>query len=222
MNVLLLGATGMVGQSVLRECLLDPAVSQVYTWGRSPVSVTHAKLHSFVQKDLTNLGPLQEVLPEIDACFFCLGVSSAGMREEQYRAVTYDLTMQFARELVRLQPNLTFLYVTGASTDSTEQGRVMWARVKGKTENDLLKLPFKAAYMFRPGGIIPKNGVRSKTGWVQAIYTVMRPLFPLLEKASPNSITTSVQIGRAMINAARHGYPQPIVEVKDIRKLAEG
>lgn len=221
MNVLLFGTTGMVGQSVLRECLLDPQVKRVISIGRSASHQTHAKLREHVLADITKLEGLKEELANVDACFFCLGVSSVGMSEEQYRAITYDLTMNIATTLADIQPQMTFIYVTGASTDSTEQGSTMWARVKGKTENDLLKLPFKAAYMFRPGGIIPKNGVKSKTKVYQTIYVLMRPFYPLLEKWFPNAITDSVQIGRAMINVARTGFPKPILEVRDIREAAE-
>ncbi|WNR43273.1 NAD-dependent epimerase/dehydratase family protein [Paenibacillus roseipurpureus] len=221
MNVLLFGTTGMVGQSVLRECLLDPQVQQVISIARSASHQTHAKLREHVLADITKLHELKNELVNVDACFFCLGVSSVGMSEDEYRAITYDLTMNIARTLADIQPGMTFIYVTGASTDSTEQGSSMWARVKGKTENDLLKLPFKAAYMFRPGGIIPKNGVKSKTKVYQAIYVLMRPLYPLLEKWFPNSITDSVQVGRAMINVAQHGFAKPILEVRDIREASE-
>lgn len=158
-------------------------------------------------------------LTGFDACFFCLGVSSAGMSEEKYTAITYDLTLSVANTLVRLNPNMTFTYVTGTGTDSSERGRSMWARVKGKTENDLLKLPFKAAYMFRPGGILPLHGVRSKTKFYQAVYTIMKPFYPMLEKWFPNSVTTSEKVGRAMIQIAINGYSKPIIESTDMNRF---
>ncbi len=209
----------MVGQSVLRECLLDPRIKKVVTIGRNATGQQHPKLSELVHANLLDLSALEGELSGFDACFFCLGVSSAGMSEEKYTAITYDLTMSVAKTLVRLNPAMTFTYVTGAGTDSSERGRSMWARVKGKTENDLLKLPFKAAYMFRPGGILPLHGVRSKTKLYQAVYTVMKPFYPLLEKWFPNSVTTSEKVGRAMIEAAINGYPKPIIESSDLNRF---
>ncbi|MBA2943944.1 NAD-dependent epimerase/dehydratase family protein [Paenibacillus sp. CGMCC 1.16610] len=219
MNVLLFGATGMVGQSVLRECLLDPRIKRVVTIGRNATGQQHPKLSELVHANLLDLSALEGELSGFDACFFCLGVSSAAMSEEKYTAITYDLTMSVAKTLVRLNPAMTFTYVTGAGTDSSERGRSMWARIKGKTENDLLKLPFKAAYMFRPGGILPLHGVRSKTKLYQAVYTIMKPFYPLLEKWFPNSVTTSEKVGRAMIEAAINGYPKPIIESSDLNRF---
>ncbi len=154
-----------------------------------------------------------------DACFFCLGVSSVGISEERYRHLTYDITLAAATCLARLNPQLVFVYVTGQGTDSTEQGRLMWARVKGKTENDLLKLPFKAAYMFRPAAIQPLHGIRSKTAWVQAIYVAAAPLLSLLNRVAPKYVTTTEQVGRAMIKVARDGYPGRVLESEDINRL---
>lgn len=219
MNVLLFGATGMVGQSVLRECLHDPDVLNVLTVGRTATSQNHPKKRESVQANLLDLSAIEHDLLGCDSCFFCLGVSSAGMSEEKYRAITYDLTMNIAQTLVKLNPHMTFIYVTGKGTDSTERGRSMWARVKGKTENDLLKLPFKAAYMFRPGGILPLHGIKSKTKLYQALYTIMKPFYPLLEKWFPNSITTSEQIGRAMIKVAKQGYPKSVIESSEINHI---
>ncbi|HTD97174.1 MAG TPA: hypothetical protein VK627_09595, partial [Edaphobacter sp.] len=180
MNVLLFGATGMVGQGVLRECLLDPGVQQVLSLVRTPTAQQHPKLRELVASDFFDLTPLASELTGFDACFFSLGVSSAGMAEQPYYHLTYDLTLAAAQLLFRLNPGMTFIYVSGASTDSTEKGRIMWARVKGKTENALLALPFKAAYMFRPGFIQPLHGVKSKTKAYQIIYAVASPLIPLL------------------------------------------
>ena len=219
MKVILFGATGMVGQGCLRECLLDPSVESVLTVGRSPTGQRHAKLREIVHDNFLDFSSVESQLAGFDACFFCLGVSSVGMDEERYRHLTYDITMAAATTLAKLNPGMVFTYVTGRGTDSTEQGRLMWARVKGKTENDLLKLPFKAAYMFRPAGIQPLHGVRSKTPWVQAIYVVTAPLLSLLNRTSPNYMTTTEQVGRAMIKVARDGYPRPVLESEDINRL---
>lgn len=219
MNVLLFGATGMVGQGVLRECMLDPDVRSVLTVGRSATGRTHEKLREIVHKDLLDFSAIEPGLAGFDACFFCLGVSSAGMSEEQYRRVTYDITMAAARTLVKLNPGMTFIFVSGAGTDSSERGRTMWARVKGRTENDLLRLPFKAAYMFRPAGIQPLHGIRSKTKLYQAVYTVTGPLLPVLKRLLPKYVTTTEQLGRAMIKAARQGAPKPILESDDINRI---
>jgi len=219
MKVILFGATGMVGQGVLRECLLDADVESVLAVGRSPTGQRHAKLREIVHDNFLDYSGVESQLAGFDACFFCLGVSSVGMGEERYRHLTYDITMAAARTLAKLNPDMVFTYVTGRGTDSTEQGRLMWARVKGKTENDLLKLPFKAAYMFRPAGIQPLHGVRSKTTWVQAIYVASAPLLSLLNRTSPNYMTTTEQVGRAMIKVARDGFPKPVLESEDINAV---
>ncbi|MEH7505397.1 NAD(P)H-binding protein [Neobacillus drentensis] len=219
MKVILFGATGMVGQGVLRECLLDSNVQSVLSVGRNNTGLNHKKLREVKQINFLDLTEIENALSGFDACFFCLGVSSVGMSEENYRNITYDITLSVAQTLSKLNPNMTFIYVTGAGTDSTEKGRTMWARVKGKTENDLLRLPFKAAYMFRPGGIIPLHGVKSKTKIYQLVYDVTRPIYPLLKKLFPNSITTSEQLGRAMIKVARLGYPKSIMESSDINNI---
>ena len=216
MKVILFGGSGMVGQGVLRECLIDPGVEAVLSVGRSPLGVAHPKLRELLHKDFTDYSAVESQLAGYDACFFCLGVSSIGMDAERYRHLTYDLTMTAARTLARLNPGMVFTYVTGRGTDSTEQGSLMWARVKGKTENDLLKLPFKAAYMFRPAGIQPLHGVRSKTGWINAVYAVTAPLLAYMVRATPNHMTTSERLGRAMIKVTRDGYPRPILESADI------
>jgi uncharacterized protein YbjT (DUF2867 family) len=219
MKVILFGATGMVGQGVLRECLIDPGVESVLAVGRSPTGQRDPKLREIVHDDFFDFSGVESQLVGYDACFFCLGVSSVGMDEERYRHLTYDLTMAAATTLAKLNPGMVFVYVTGRGTDSTGQGRLMWARVKGKTENDLLKLPFKAAYMFRPAGIQPLHGVRSKTPWVQAIYGVTAPLLSLLNRTSPQYMTTTEQVGRAMIKVARDGYPKPVLESEDINGI---
>jgi uncharacterized protein YbjT (DUF2867 family) len=219
MKVILFGATGMVGQGVLRECLLAPDVESVLTIGRSITGQQHAKLHEIAQKDLSDLAAIEGSLSGYDACFFCLGISSAGMSEEAYRRVTYDLTLSVARTMSRLNPDMTFVYVSGTGTDSTEKGRMMWARVKGKTENDLIKLPFKASYMFRPGYIQPLHGIRTKTTWYAAFYAVIGPLYPILKRLLPRFVTTTECVGRAMIKVAREGAPKHLLENADINNL---
>ncbi|HEY3645651.1 MAG TPA: epimerase [Gammaproteobacteria bacterium] len=219
MKVILFGATGMVGQGVLRECLLDPQVTQVLAVGRGSTGKHDRKLKELVLPDLFHY---QSVLPQLkgyDACFFCLGISSAGMSEADYKHITYDLTLAAANELVQLNPGMTFVYVSGQGTDSSERGRVMWARVKGATENALLALPFKAAYMFRPGIIRPLHGIRSKTALYQSFYSLFRPLLGLMAWLSPDSLTSTEQMGRAMINAAHGGAPLRHLENRDINRL---
>ena len=219
MKVILFGATGMVGQGVLHECLLDADVESVLVIGRSSTGQRHAKLREIIHNDFMDYSGIESQLAGFDACFFCLGVSSIGMNEERYRHLTYDITMAAATTLAKLNPGMVFIYVTGRGTDSTGHGRLMWARIKGKTENDLLKLPFKAAYMFRPAGIQPLHGVRSKTAWVQAIYVVTSPLLSLLNRTSPKFMTTTEQVGRAMIKVARDGFPRPVLESEDINRV---
>jgi uncharacterized protein YbjT (DUF2867 family) len=219
MKAILFGGSGMVGQGVLRECLIDASVESVLSVGRSPLGVQHPKLRELRHDDFTDYSAIEPQLSGYDACFFCLGVSSIGMDEERYRHLTYDITMAAARTLVRLNPGMVFTYVTGRGTDSTEQGPRRWARVKGKTENDLLKLPFKAAYMFRPNGIQPLHGVRSKTGWINAVYAVTAPLLAYMVRATPDQMTTSERLGRAMISVARNGYPKSILESADINRF---
>ena len=219
MKVILFGATGMVGQGCLRECLLDASVESVLAVGRSPTGKRHAKLREILHDNFLDYSAIETELTGFDACFFCLGVSSIGMSEERYRHLTYDITLAAAKTLARLNPGMVFIYVTGQGTDSSERGPLMWARVKGKTENDLLKLPFKAAYMFRPAGIQPLHGIRSKTAWVQAIYVGSAPLLTLLNRVAPTYMTTTEQVGRAMIRVARDGYPRPVLESEDINRL---
>ena len=221
MNILLFGATGMVGQGVLRECLLDPGVKLVQTIGRSATGLQHPKLREVVHNDLSHYAAIEPSLSGFDACFFCLGVTSSGMTEEDYERLTYGITMAAAETLSRLNPNMTFIYVSGSGTDSSERGRIMWARVKGKTENALLRLPFKAAYMFRPGIIQPLHGVKSRTPLYNVFYTIGKPLLPLLRLAFPDQILTTEQVGRAMLAVARHGFPKQILEAKDIRAAAK-
>jgi uncharacterized protein YbjT (DUF2867 family) len=219
MNVLLFGATGMVGDGVLHECLLDPRVTSVLAVGRSPLEMADAKLREIRRTDFFDFSDLKPELRSIDACFFCLGVSSAGMSEAEYRRQTFDLTLAAARALAEARPGATFCYVSGEGTDSSERGRVMWARVKGATENALLQLPL-STYLFRPGFIRPRPGKRSKTRLYRAFYAVAGPVFPLLERLAPTHVTTAENMGRAMIAVAIRGYPKRVLENPDINAAA--
>lgn len=220
MKILLFGATGMVGQGVLRECLQDASVTLVQTVGRTATGQQHPKLRELVLTDLRDYRAVTGELTGFDACFFCLGVSSAGLSEAQYTQVSYDLTLAAAEVLAHNNPQMVFVYVSGAGTDSTEQGRSMWARVKGRTENALQRLPFKAVYLFRPGVIQPLFGVQSKTGSYRLFYTLAKPLLPVLRALWPNHILTTRQVGLAMLRCAKTGAPQAVLESPDIRKLA--
>jgi uncharacterized protein YbjT (DUF2867 family) len=219
MKVLLFGATGMIGQAVLQECLRDPGVSQIIAVGRRSTGVSDRKLIDVVESDVTHLTPHEAELRDVDACLFCLGVTSLGLSEDEYSRLTFDVTLAVARQLVRINLHMTFIYVSGAGTDSTERGRVMWARVKGRTENALLTLGFHATYMFRPGAVIPLRGLRSRTAWYNAVYTLIRPLATPLIRLSPTHVTTSDRLARAMLVVARDGYSSPIVESPDINRL---
>jgi len=219
MNVLILGATGMVGQAVLRECLLDDAVTRVVTLGRRPAPQSHRKLRQIVHADLYSLAPIESQLTDLDACFFCLGVSSFRMSEADYTRVTYDLTLSVATTLARLDPGMTFVYVSGAGTDSTERGRAMWARVKGRTENALLRLPFESAYMLRPAAIVPMHGIKSRTFWYRALYTLLTPVALSLGRFFPKYVTTSERVGKAMLRLARTGYRTPVVENLELDEI---
>ena len=219
MNVLLFGATGMIGQGVLRECLLAPDVNRVLTIGRSATGVQNAKLQDLVHADLWNYSAIEEQLRGFDACFFCLGVTSAGMSEADYTRVTYGITVAAAETLCRLNPDMTFVFVSGAGADSTEQGRLMWARVKGRTENAILRMPFKASFVFRPGAVLPMHGEKSRTTAYRVLYSVTKPLLPLLKRIMPGQIVTTEQFGRAMLIVARHGAPKRVLESADINGL---
>ncbi|MEA1650011.1 hypothetical protein UAJ10_13450 [Nitrospirillum sp. BR 11164] len=219
MKVILFGATGMVGQGVMRECLQDPRVTQVLAVGRTTTGLTHPKLSELTHPAMDRWETLDGLLAGYDACFFCLGVSSAGMSEDAYTRVTHGLTLDVARTLARLNPDMTFLYVSGSGTDGTERGRTMWARVKGRTENDLQRLPFKAVYLFRPGLIPPLHGARSKTRAYRLVYTLAAPLLPLARRLFPKQVLTTVEIGQAMLAAAERGAPKAVLETADIRAL---
>lgn len=216
MKVILFGASGMVGQGALRECLLAEDVEAVLSIGRTALGQQHAKLREIVQSDLMELRGIEGELAGYDACFFCLGVSAAGMSEAQYTRITYDLTLAVAEVLARLSPQMTFIYVSGDGTDETESKRAMWARVKGRTENAIRKLPLRAV-MFRPGLIRPMHGIRSKTRLYRAGYVVLWPLLPLLDRLG--AATTTERVGRAMLRVAREGSPIPVLGNRDINAL---
>lgn len=218
MKVLIFGATGMVGQGVLRACLQAPDVETVTAVGRSATGAQDPKLHEILSANLDDLAAIEPQLAGFDACFFTLGISSAGLNESDYARITYALTLAAAETLSRLNPGMTFIYVSGAGTDSSEQGRVMWARVKGRTENALLRLPLKA-YMFRPGMIQPLDGIQSKTPAYRILYKLTGPLLPLLRRALPNQVLTTREIGQAMLAVARKGYDKRILETRDIRAI---
>jgi len=220
MKAILFGARGMVGQGVLRECLLDPTVERVLSINRSPAGQQNAKLTEIVHKDFFDSSAIEVQFTGYDACFYCAGSSAAGMTEDDYFHATYDMTLAAAQTLARVNPAMTFIYISGAGTDSTEQGRTMWARVKGKTENALLRLPFKAAYMFRPGIIQPLHGIQSRTSGYRIFYTVTKPLLPLLRWLFPQYVTTTELLGRAMIRVAENGYPKRILETRDINQAS--
>jgi uncharacterized protein YbjT (DUF2867 family) len=221
-KAIVFGATGMIGQGVLRECLIDPGVERVLTIGRNATGQRHEKLIGIVHTDLVDFTAIRQELSGYDACFFCLGITSAGMSEADYRRVTYDIAVSAARTLVELNPDMTFIFVSGAGADSSERGRVMWARVKGATENAVLALPCKASYVFRPAFVQPMHGIVSRTGWYNAMYRVFGPLFPLLSRLAPGYTVTTEQFGRAMLALARAGTKydgSQVLESRDIRAL---
>jgi hypothetical protein len=209
----------MVGQGVLRECLLAPGVDLIQVIGRTSIGKRDAKLHELVHPNLFDVPAMEDKLAGYEACFFCLGVASSGMSEEAYTRITFELTTQIAEALARLNPGMTFIYVSGSGTDSSEKGRMMWARVKGRTENALLRMPFRAAFMFRPGFIEPLHGIQSKTPSYRIFYSVLRPLFAVLHWTFPNRVLTTQEVGQAMLIAARSGAPKQILEARDIRAL---
>lgn len=220
MKVLLFGATGMVGAGTLLECLADSRVTSVLAVTRSSTGRTHPKLREVLHADFFNYESLRDDFAACDVCFFCLGVSSIGLKEADYTRLTYDLTMAAARVMAQVNPKMTFCYVSGVGTDSSERGRTMWARVKGRTENALLGLPFKAAFMFRPGYIQPIGDVQSKTGWVQTAYDILAPFYPLVHRLLPDNTTTTAILGKAMIQVALGGYSKSILYSRDMNSLA--
>ena len=215
-KAIILGSTGMVGEGVLHECLLNPKVESVLVINRKPCGVKHQKLQEIIHKDFMDISSIKEKLFGYNACYFCMGISSVSKKEEDYRRITYDLTLNFAKVLSSLNPDMTFCYVSGTGTDSSEKGKVMWARVKGKTENDLMKLPFKASYMFRPGYIQPTKGLNN----TYKIYKLLTPMYPLWKLLFPKYVVTLREVGIAMIKTSLDGYKNRILECKDISLLA--
>ena len=221
MKIVLFGAMGMIGAGTLLECLDDARVERVLAVVRKPTGVRHAKLEEALHHDFYDYSSLQGRWPGFDACLFCLGVTSVGMAEAPYRRITSDLTLAVARSMVAVNPGMVFCYVSGKSTDSTARGRVMWARVKGETENALLALPFKAAYMFRPGYIQPLRGVRSSTAWYQAVYDTVGLFYPVLRRLMPGAVTNTATLGRALVRVAAAGDPDRILEGRDINRVGD-
>jgi uncharacterized protein YbjT (DUF2867 family) len=216
LRVIITGVTGMVGEGVLHECLLSSDVEKVLVVSRKPYGITHPKLSEIILPDFFDLSSIESALSGYNACFFCLGVSSVGMKKDVYEKLTYDLTMGFAKVLVKQNDDMSFCYVSGAGTDSTEKGRLHWARVKGKTENDLQKLGFKHVYLFRPGALKPTEGLKNTSPW----YKWIGWLVPVVEFVSPSSVSSLAQLGQAMIHVVSGEYPKNIIEVSDIKNLS--
>jgi len=222
MKVIIFGATGMVGQGVLRECLQAADVECVLCVGRSASGSQHAKMADLVHPDLFDYSAVEAQLAGFDACFFCIGVSVVGLDEAQYARLNHDMPLAAAATLSRLNPGMRFVYISAAGADSSERGAIMWARVRGRTENDLLRLPFASVTLFRPGAIQPLRGIRSRTAAYRLLYTLTRPLLPIMRALFPLRISSTEELGRAMLEAARHGTARPIVEAREIAALARG
>ncbi|MCK5462446.1 MAG: hypothetical protein KAI95_05495, partial [Bacteroidales bacterium] len=213
--------TGMVGRGVLLECLDHAEITEVLSISRRPIEIDHPKLKELIHQDFSEFASVAEQIKGYDACYACMGISSAGMKEEQYTRLTYDFTLSLAKELHGLNPEITFTYVSGAGTDSSEKGRSMWARVKGKTENDLLNLGFKQAFMFRPGGIIPLRGIQPSSKLYRVLINNLKWLLKLIKKIAPSAVVDTTQIGLAMINVTKKGYDKKVLKPRDIQILAE-
>jgi uncharacterized protein YbjT (DUF2867 family) len=215
-KVIITGSTGMVGEGVLHVCLNHPQVKSVLVINRRPCAIRHEKLKEIIHKDFLDFSSIKDQLSGYDACYFCMGVSSLGMKEEAYRKITYDLTLHVADTLHTINPDITFTYVSGSGTDSTEKGRSMWARIKGKTENGLLQL-FKTAYMFRPGYIQPIKGLKN----AYKMYKLLAPFYPIWKTCFPKYVCTLQDLGLAMIHCTLYGYEKPVLENPDIAKSAK-
>ncbi|MFF2015312.1 NAD(P)H-binding protein [Paenibacillus sp. NPDC058177] len=218
MKVVLYGATGMIGQLALRECLLDPEIEQVVAIVRKSTEKQHPKYQEIVLPDISDLSSVKEKVTGFDACLYLIGVSSTGMSEAEYTRITNEMTIKAAKQLVKLNPNMKIIYVSGMGADSTEQGKEMWARVEGKTENTLLGMPFEAAYMLRPGAILPMHGERSKTTQYRILYNIMKPLNPLLKRMK--SVVTSEQLGQVIVHLAKKGATKEVLEREQLKTLA--
>ncbi|RYE23037.1 MAG: NAD-dependent epimerase/dehydratase family protein [Sphingobacteriaceae bacterium] len=217
LKIIITGATGMVGEGVLLECLAHPAIKQVVSVARKPSGRRHPKLEEILVSNFLALDEVKTQLSGFDACFYCAGVSAVGMKEAEYTRMTYDLTLHFAETLAKLNPGITFCYISGQGTDSSEKGKQMWARVKGRTENTLMRLPLKKAYNFRPGLMKPTPGQKN----IKMFFKVLSALYPLFHLLFPNSTSTMKEVGLAMIGSVKNGYSKQILEVKDIKILAK-
>ncbi len=218
MKVIITGSTGMVGKGVLLECIDDPGVEKILLVNRNPLQLSHPKIEEVIHKDFSDFYALKSKMKGYDVCCHCMGVSSVGMSESEFNKFTYEMSKALASVLYSIQPNMVFFYVSGMGTDSSEKGKVMWARVKGKTENMILNMGFKDAYVFRPGAIIPERGIQSRTKLYNMFYVIFRPFFPLMKRIK--SVTTTSKVGRAMINLCRYPQEQKHIEGKDINKMA--
>jgi uncharacterized protein YbjT (DUF2867 family) len=221
MKVIITGATGMVGKGVLLECLDHPEIFEVLSISRKTTGIKHEKLNELIHVDFSEFASVAEQIKGYDACYACMGVSSAGMKKEQYTRLTYDYTLALAKELFNLNPDMTFTYVSGVGTDTSEKGRSMWARVKGKTENDLLNLGFKQAFMFRPGAIIPLRDIQPSSKFYRILINNLKWLLKLLKKLAPEKVVDTTQVGLAMINVTKKGYDKKVLHPHDIQILAE-
>lgn len=217
-NVIITGSTGMVGKSVLLECIEHPSIDKILLINRSALKFDHPKVDEVLLADFSQMHTIKDQLKDYDACFHCMGISSVGKSEEEFTEITFDLTQKLADILYELNENMVFNYVSGTNTDSTEKGKTMWARVKGKTENHILNKGFKDAYMFRPGAIVPEKGIRSSTGWYNIVYVLLKPFFPLMKKNK--NITTTTKFGLAMINSLISPINLKHLENIDINQLA--
>jgi uncharacterized protein YbjT (DUF2867 family) len=219
-KVVITGTTGMVGKGVLLECIDHPSIDNILIVNRNPLGITHPKVREVLIKDFFDVSSISDEMKGFDACFFCLGITSIGQSEESYSRTTYDLTLNFAEAFIDQNKNSIFCYVSGTGTDSSEKGRTMWARVKGKTENKLIEMPFKRAFMFRPGYIQPLRGIKSKTQWYATLYMIFKPIYLLL-KHFPSTATNTTNMGLAMINSMDGKYAKSILENKEINELAK-
>jgi uncharacterized protein YbjT (DUF2867 family) len=219
MRALVFGGSGMIGQGLVRELVRDRGVTKIILVGRTAAAVSDAKIEQHTVADLTDLAPIRTALTGVDACFWCLGISSVGLDEATYRRITYDYAVAAAKQLLAWNPAMAFIFVSGASTDSTEKGPVMWARVKGAAENAILGMGFKRAHCVRPAFIQPIEGIKSRTGMYNVAYTLMRPFYPLIRRLAPDFSTSTVELGRAMIKLARDGHEKPVLEQRDMNAL---
>lgn len=221
MKAVIFGATGMVGQAVLREAIMDMGVDQVLAVGRAPVALVNPKFESITHADFLDFTPLAKKFKGIDVCFWCLGIASAGLSETDYQRITCDYTVAAAKTLLKVNPKITFVFISGMGADSSEKGRVMWARIKGKTENAILSMKFRRAVVIRPAFIEPKDGIRSRTRLYRVLYRVFWPVMPLIKLFAPKSVISTRALGRVMLHVARAGAPKPVLESADLVALVK-